>query len=52
MSLGTVIIFILLIMILGMLPIWPHSKRLGYVPSGTFGVALLIVLILLLMGRI
>jgi hypothetical protein len=52
MTLGTVIVFILLVMVIGMLPIWPHSRKLGYMPSGTFGAVLVIVFILLLMGRI
>ena len=52
MSLGTIIIIILLLMLIGILPMWPHSRRLGYLPSGGVGLALLIVLVLLLLGRI
>lgn len=52
MSLGTIIIIILLLMLLGFLPVWPHSRRLGYYPSGGLGLVLVIVLVLLLLGRI
>lgn len=52
MSLGTIIIIILLLMLLGALPTWPHSRSWGYYPSSGLGIALLIVLVLLLFGRI
>jgi hypothetical protein len=50
--LGTVLIVILILMLLGAIPSWPHSKSWGYGPSGGLGVVLLIVVILLLTGRI
>jgi len=50
--LGTVLIVILILALLGVLPKWPHSKAWGYGPSGGLGVVLLIVLILLLLGWI
>ena len=50
--LGTILIVILVVMLVGALPTWPHSKRWGYYPSGGLGLVLLILLILLLMGRI
>jgi len=50
--LGTVLIVVLILLLLGVFPTWPHSKGWGYVPSGTLGTILLIVVILLLMGRI
>ncbi len=52
MSLGTILIIILLLMAFGVLPMWPHSSRWGYFPSGALGVILVIVLVLLLLGRI
>lgn len=52
MSLGGILIIILLLMLIGVLPMWPHSNRWGYFPSGAFGIALAVVLVLLLFGRI
>lgn len=52
MSLGTVLIIILLLMVIGFLPMWPHSRNMGYFPSGGLGVILVAVLVLLLLGRI
>jgi hypothetical protein len=49
---GTILIVILVLVFVGALPTWPHSKQWGYYPSGGFGLVLLILLILLLMGRI
>ena len=50
--LGTVLIVILILMLLGSVPRWPHSRDWGYYPSGGLGLILLIVFILLLMGRL
>ena len=50
--LGTVLIVVLILMLLGAMPRWPHSKNWGYYPSGGLGLVLLIVIILLLMGRL
>ena len=52
MSLGTVLIILLILFLLGALPRWPHSKNWGYAPSGVVGVILVIVVVLLLLGRI
>ncbi|MBI5676373.1 MAG: DUF3309 domain-containing protein [Nitrospirae bacterium] len=49
---GTILIVILILMLVGVLPTWPHSKSWGYYPSGGLGLILLILLILLLPGRI
>ena len=49
---GTIIIVILVLVLVGALPTWPHSKNWGYYPSGGLGLVLLILVILLLMGRI
>ena len=52
MSLGTILLIVLLLMLLGALPRWRHSAGWGYYPSGGLGIALTVVLILLFMGRI
>ena len=49
---ATILIIILIILLLGAFPRWPHSRNWGYFPSGTLGIILLIIIILLLMGRI
>ncbi|MHB8138470.1 MAG: DUF3309 family protein [Smithellaceae bacterium] len=49
---GTILIVILVLVLVGALPTWPHSKKWGYYPSGGIGLILLILIILLLMGRI
>jgi Protein of unknown function (DUF3309) len=49
---GTILLIILLILVLGGLPAWPHSRNWGYGPSGGLGLLLIIVLILVLLGRI
>ncbi|NTV73711.1 MAG: DUF3309 domain-containing protein [Holophaga sp.] len=48
----TILIVILILMLLGALPTWPHSKSWGYFPSGGLGLVLLILLLLLLTGRL
>jgi hypothetical protein len=48
----TILIVILVLVLVGVIPTWPHSKGWGYYPSGGIGLVLLIVIILLLMGRI
>jgi hypothetical protein len=52
MSLGTILLIILILILLGAIPAWPHSRGWGYGPSGILGVVLVVVLILVLMGRI
>ena len=52
MSLGTILLIILILMLVGAVPNWGYSRGWGYGPSGILGVLLVIVLILLLMGRI
>jgi hypothetical protein len=52
MTLGTILLIILILILLGAIPSWPYSRGWGYGPSGIVGVVLVIVLILLLMGRI
>lgn len=50
--LGTVLLIILILMLIGSVPAWPYSREWGYYPSGGLGLVLLIVVILLVMGRI
>ena len=52
MSLGTILLIILVLMLIGAVPTWPHSASWGYFPSGALGTILVIVLILVLLGRI
>ena len=49
---GTILIVVLLLLLLGAWPSWPHSRSWGYAPSGGLGLVLLIVLILILTGRL
>ncbi len=50
--LGTILLILFILLLLGALPTWPHSRSWGYYPSGGLGLVLVIVVILLLMGRI
>lgn len=50
--LGTILIVILILMLLGSVPTWPHSRSWGYGPSGGLGLVVLILVILLLLGRL
>ncbi len=50
--LGTILLIALILILLGALPTWPHSRGWGYYPSGTASVLLIIVIVLLLTGRI
>ena len=52
MSLGTILLIILVLMLIGAIPTWPHSRSWGYGPSGGIGLLLIILVILLLMGRL
>jgi len=52
MTIGTILLIILILVLVGALPTWPHSKSWGYYPSGGLGLVVLILLILLLLGRI
>jgi hypothetical protein len=49
---GTILLILLIILLLGAVPAWPHSRSWGYYPSGTLGVVLVVVVVMLLMGRI
>ena len=50
--LGTILIIVLILMLIGALPTWGHSRSWGYFPSGGLGLVLLIVVVLLLLGRL
>lgn len=52
MTLGTILLIILLLIVVGALPSWPYSRGWGYYPSGGVGLILVIVLVLVLMGRV
>ena len=52
MSLGAILLLIVLLMLVGAIPAWPHSRSWGYGPSGGVGVVVLILIVLLLMGQI
>lgn len=52
MPLGTILILILLLLLVGALPRWPHSRSWGYYPSGGLGLILVIVIVLVLLGQI
>jgi len=52
MSLGTILLIVLLLMLVGVIPTWPHSRSWGYGPSGILGLVLVVVVVLLLMGRL
>jgi hypothetical protein len=52
MSLGTILLIVLVLMLLGVIPTWPHSRSWGYGPSGLLGVVVVVIIVLLLMGRL
>lgn len=52
MTLGTILLIILILMLVGALPAWPHSRSWGYYPSGGLGAVVLILLILVLLGYV
>lgn len=52
MSLGTILLIILILLLIGAIPSWPHSRGWGYGPSGGLGLVIVILVVLLLLGRI
>ena len=52
MSLGTILLIVLILVLIGVIPAWPHARSWGYAPSGIVGVILVIVIILFLLGRL
>lgn len=52
MSLGTLLLIVLILLLIGAVPSWPHSRAWGYGPSGGIGLVVVILIVLLLMGRL
>ncbi len=52
MPIGTILLIILILALVGLIPIWPHSRSWGYGPSGGIGLIVLIIVVLLLLGKI
>lgn len=52
MSVTTLLLIVLILMLIGAVPVWPHSKSWGYYPTGGIGTVLLILVILMLMGKV
>lgn len=52
MNLGTILLIVLILMLLGAIPTWPHSRSWGYAPSGVLGLVVVLVVVLLLTGRL
>jgi len=52
MSIGTILLIVLILILIGVLPTWPHARTWGYGPSGIVGVVLIVLIVLFLMGRL
>jgi hypothetical protein len=52
MGAGMIVLIVLILVMMGVVPAWPHSRQWGYYPSGGIGLVVVVVLVLLLMGRI
>ena len=52
MSIATILLVVLILLLIGVIPAWPHSRSWGYAPSGVLGAVVLILVILLLLGRL
>lgn len=52
MSIGTILLVVLVLLLIGAIPSWPYSRRWGYGPSGILGLIVVVIVVLLLMGRI
>jgi hypothetical protein len=52
LSLGTIVLIVLILLLLGVFPAWPHSRSWGYGPSGGLGLIVVILIILLLLGKL
>ena len=52
MGLGTILIVVLILILIGVIPAWPHARSWGYGPSGIVGVLLIVVIVLFLLGRL
>jgi hypothetical protein len=52
MGLGTILLVVLILMLIGAIPTWPHSRSWGYAPSGVLGLVVVVIFVLLLLGRL
>lgn len=52
MGLGTILLIVLILMLIGVIPTWPHSRNWGYGPSGGLGLVVIVIIVLLLLGRL
>jgi Protein of unknown function (DUF3309) len=52
MGLGTILLVVLILMLIGAIPTWPHSRSWGYAPSGVLGLVVVVIVVLLLLGRL
>ncbi len=52
MSLGMILLIVVVLMLVGAIPTWPHSRSWGYAPSGGLGLVLLVIIILMVLGRL
>ncbi len=52
MGLGTILLIVLILILIGVIPAWPHARNWGYGPSGIVGILLIVVIVLFLLGRI
>lgn len=52
MSLATILLIVLILMLIGAMPTWPHSRQWGYAPSGVLGTVVVVLLVLVLLGRV
>ncbi len=52
MGLGTILLVVLILILIGVIPVWPHARNWGYLPGGVVGVIVVILVVLLLMGRL
>jgi hypothetical protein len=52
MSLGTILLIVLVLLLFGAFPAWPYSRGWGYFPSGTLGIVVIVLVVLLLTGRL
>ena len=52
MSLGTILLIVLILILIGVIPAWPHARSWGYAPSGIVGVILVVAIVMFLLGRL
>ena len=52
MGLGTILLVVLILLLIGVIPTWPHSRSWGYAPSGLLGTAVVVIIVLMVLGRL